>query len=722
MLCISSGSLHIKPIAMSFQLNFLARQLLSIPTCPSCIAALALLSRNWGTPKPPSKLAGAIALRPDYSDAHYNLANALKDLGQLGDAIAAYRQAISLRSSYPEAYNNLAIILKDKGLLDDAIAAYRHAIALRPGYPEAHNNLGIALREKGLIGDAIAAYRQSISLRPGYAEAHNNLGLALKGEGSLDDVIGAYRRAISLRPDYAEAYNNLGIALDEKGQVDDAIAAYRQAIRLRPAYGKALSNLGNALQAKQQLDEAIICHREAVASEPDLPAAHNNLGNVLKETGQINEALTAYKQAAVLSPDSPGFHSNFIFTLHYQPAHNAVAVADAHHEWEHRHADPLRHLIRASRNDRTADRRLRIGYVSADYGEHPVGRFLRPLLTHHDRGCVEVFCYSGVSRADAITQRLRQSADHWRDIAGIGDQLVAEQVRDDGIDILVDLSGHTAGNRLLVFARKPAPVQVSYLGYPSTTGLQTIDYRLTDAFADPPGLTERIHSETLIRLPYTTWCFAEPSDAPAVGGLPALRRGCVTFGSFNNLAKVTEPMLHLWAKILNEVPNSRLLLKAAGLASDGASERIRAMFCSQGIDADRLELIGLQPDYASHLALYGEMDIALDTFPYNGATTSCDALWMGVPVITLAGESHVSRVGLSLLTNLRVPELIANNPGQYVALAAALGNDSGRLMALRGPATTHARFSADGCTFFYSDSRGGLSPNVAGMVRHGFVV
>ena len=489
--------------------------------------------------------------------------------------------------------------------------------------------------------------------------------------------------AISLRPDYAEAYNNLGIALDEKGQVDDAIAAYRQAIRLRPAYGKALSNLGNALQAKQQLDEAIICHREAVASEPDLPAAHNNLGNVLKETGQIDEALIAYKRAAELSPESPGFDSNFVFAHHYQPAHNAVAIADAHHQWNHRHAEPLRHSIRSSRNDRTADRRLMIGYVSADYGEHPVGRFLLPLLAHHDRGCVEVFCYSGASRADVIAQRLRQSADHWREIAGIGDQHVAEQIRDDGIDILVDLSGHTAGNRLLVFARKPAPVQVSYLGYPGTTGLKAIDYRLTDAFADPPGLTEQFHSETLVRLQYTTWCFAEPSDAPPVGELPALRRGCVTFGSFNNLAKVTEPMLRLWSKILNQVPHSRLLLKAAGLASAGASQRVRRTLSAHGIDAGRLDLRGPEPDHSSHLALYNEMDIALDTFPYHGTTTTCDALWMGVPVIALAGQSHVSRVGLSLLSNTGLPELIATGEEEYAALAIALAMDQDRLRTLR---------------------------------------
>jgi predicted O-linked N-acetylglucosamine transferase (SPINDLY family) len=305
------------------------------------------------------------------------------------------------------------------------------------------------------------------------------------------------------------------------------------------------------------------------------------------------------------------------------------------------------------------------------------------LLERHDHRQFEVFCYSNWPRADAITARFRSSADHWKEISRLNDQQAAKLIRADAIDILVDLSGHTGLNRLLVFAQKPAPVQVSYLGYPGTTGLGTIDYRLTDDLADPVGLTDQFHTEALHRLPHTNWCFAESGDSPPVEPQPATRQGHLTFGSFNNLAKVTGAMLQVWASILRQVSGSRLLLKAAAFGSAGAQERVRQSFAAQGIDVSRLSLYGPQPDHSAHLALYGQMDIALDTFPYHGTTTTCDALWMGVPVITLAGQTHVSRVGLSLLSNIGLPELVAFTPDQYVQIAVELAKDPNRMDALR---------------------------------------
>jgi predicted O-linked N-acetylglucosamine transferase (SPINDLY family) len=345
---------------------------------------------------------------------------------------------------------------------------------------------------------------------------------------------------------------------------------------------------------------------------------------------------------------------------------------------------------------------LRIGYVSADFRDHPVGRFLLPLLQRHDSRKFEVFCYSNGPHVDAITKSLQRHAHRWRSIIGQNDDEAAEQIRADRIDLLVDLSGHTSGNRLLVFARKPAPVQVNYLGYPGTTGLTAMDYRLTDRFADPPGLTEPLHVEKLQHLPRTNWCFAPPQDSPPLEPPPAIRRGCVTFGSFNNFGKMTGAMFAVWAEILRQVPGSRLLLKAPALRAQGTRQRILGNFAAQGIEANRLDLHDWQPDYASHLALYGEMDIALDTFPYNGTTTTCDALWMGVPVVTLAGQSHVSRVGLSLLSNVRLPETIATTAEEYIRLAVQLAHDPDRLKILRAQLrerlTTSPLMDADGFT------------------------
>jgi len=628
-------------------------------------------------------LRRAVALRPDHAQAHSNLGNALKDIGQVDAAIAAHRQAIALNPGFPEAYNNLGNALCANGQLDEARAAYQQAIVLRPTYAEAHNNLGNALKERGQLDSAVRAYRQAIALNPDYPAARYNLGNALKDIGQLDEALAAYRQAIALKPNDAEAHNNLAVVLAGKGQFDLASSAYRQAIALKPDYAEAYSNLGDALRDKGRLEESIAAHRQAITLRPDFPEAHNNLGNALMDGGQLDEAVAAYRQAIALKPDFAIAHSNLVYTLHFHSTYDAKAIEEEHRCWNRRHAEPLAKFIQPHPNDRSPDRRLRVGYVSADFREHPVGRFLLPLLEHHDHRQFQVFCYSNTFKVDPLTARIRAQAQQWRQIVGQSDQDAAARIRADGIDILVDLSGHTAGNRLPVFARKPAPVQVSYLGYPGATGLTTIDYRLTDAWADPPESTDCFHSETVHRLPQSNWCFAQPASAGPVGPSPAIGRGDVTFGSFNNLAKVTESMLQVWARILLAVPNSRLILKAAGLASANSRDRICRQFVLQHIDPGRLILRGWEPTQATHLALHGEVDIALDTFPYHGTSTTCDALWMGVPVVTLAGQSHVSRVGLSLLSNIGLPELVATTVDEYVGVAVNLATDRDRLKRLR---------------------------------------
>jgi len=514
---------------------------------------------------------------------------------------------------------------------------------------EIHNNLGNALRDTKQLDEAIVEFQRAVELKPESADIHRNLGTALYDKGRFDEAIAAHRQAIHLKPDYAEAYSNLGIALTDAGQLDEAMAAYWQAIRFKPGFAEAYSNLGNALRGIGQLDEAIAAYREAIRLKPGLAGAHSNL----------------------------------VFTLHYHPGYGGKMIQEELGRWSQQHAEPLKKFIQPHVNNRDAERRLRLGYVSPDFGEHPVGRFLLPLLEQHDHRQFEVFCYSDVARPDAMTERFRSRADHWRDIVNLNDEQAAARIGEDGIDVLIDLAGHTAGNRLLVFARRPAPVQVSYLGYPGSTGLSTIDYRLTDRFADPPDLADSFDTEALYRLPQTNWCLAAQEDSPPVAAPPATRRDHVTFGSFNNFGKITEAMLQVWGRILHEVSGSRLLLKTAAFGAASVRERVGRNFAAQGIDASRLNLRGPEPDHASHLALYGEMDIALDTFPYHGTTTTCDALWMGVAVITLAGQTPASRVGVSLLSNIGLPELVATTPDQYVQIAVDLAQDTGRLDALR---------------------------------------
>ena len=643
----------------------------------------------------------AIAIKPNDADAHNSLGNVLKDSGQLDEAIAAFRQAITLNPRLPEAHGNLGNALKDKGQLDDAIAAFRHAIALKPDYFDAHGNLGNALKETGRLDEAITVFRQAVAVRPGYPEAHNNLGVALRDTGQLDAAIAACRQAIVLNPTYPEAHSNLGIALADKGQLDEAIAALRQAIALAPNLAEAHNNLGNVLKDKGQLHEAIVAFRQAIALKPTYAEAHSNLGNALKDIGQPNEAIAAYRQAIALKPGYPEAHSNLVFVLHYHPGYDAQAIASEHRHWNRQHAEPLQQLIQPHANDRNPGRRLRIGYVSPDFREHAVGRFLLPLLAHHDKSRFEVFAYAQVAAPDAMTQRLRSCTDGWRSMVGLSDTQAADMIRQDHIDILIDLAGHTSGNRLLVFARKPAPVQVTWLGYPDTTGLCTVDYRLTDALADPPGLTDALCTEQLIRLPRTAWCFGPPDTVPMP---PRTDPAPFTFGSFNHFAKVTDAMLRTWARLLQALPEARLLLKTRSLADATVQEQVRETLLAAGVAPDRVALCGWLGTYAEHLVSYAAVDIALDTFPYNGTTTTCEALWMGVPVITLAGQTHVSRVGASLLSHVGLPELVARDPDDYVRIALRLAADRARLADLRrnlrrrmeqSPLMDAPRFAAD---------------------------
>lgn len=536
------------------------------------------------------------------------------------------------------------------------------------------------------LARVLATYRPvDAAQRPvaaGDPDAHVRLGWECLRRNDLPGAIEHNRRALAMDPRSPEALNNLSVALMLDGRREEALEACRQLVAVRPDAGSRL-NLASACRMLGRLDEAAAEYRMAARLDPASADAHANLGVVLMDMGRHGEAEEALRRALALSPGSAKLHSNLLLSLNYRDDLDPGRVFQEHRVWAQTHAAPLEASAAPHANERSPGRRLRIGYVSGDFKRHSVAWFAEPVLATHDRERFAVICYSDVPKPDAVTGRFRQSADEWREIFGRSDEEVAAQVRRDAIDILVDLGGHTGKHRLLAFARRPAPVQVTWLGYPNTTGLQSMGYRITDADADPPGAADALHTEKLIRLASGFLCYAPPTTSPPVGPLPFASRGRITFGCFNNLAKLSPAAVALWSRLLQEIPGSRLVLKARGLASEAAREDVGRQFRVHGVGEAALELREPLPSVESHLAAYNEIDVALDVFPYNGTTTTCEALWMGVPVVALAGQTHVSRVGASLLRRVGLPDLVAENPDEYVRIARSLAADPSRLGALR---------------------------------------
>jgi protein O-GlcNAc transferase len=577
----------------------------------------------------------------------------------------------------------LALQHHQSGRLHEAERIYRQILAREPNHADALHFLGVIAHQMGQYQQAVELIGRAIVLNPSEAIYYNNLGLVLQHLGRSDVAINAYRTAIQFKRDYAQPYYNMGNTLMALEQWDSAMASFQSALQLNPDNAVVWNNLGNVLQIQGRLDEAIKAYREVIRLKPDFSWAYNNLGMALKEQGQVDEAIAVFRAALQINPASNQVHGNLIFILHFHPDYEVRVIYEEHVRWNLRHATPLKQFIRPHANNCNPERPLRIGYVSRDFRNHSVACFMENLLTAHDSEQVDVFCYADLPHPDDTSAILRSRVRHWRNITGINDQETAEMVRRDQIDILVDLAGHTADNRLLLFARKPAPIQVTYLGYPDTTGLNAMDYRFTDAFADPPGTGEEFYTEQLVRLPETFLCFCPPHTAPPCTPPPVAATGYITFGSFNALPKINIRVVRLWSQILQRLPASRMLIKNNGLLDAGAQRHLRKLFAGCGIGPERLNLCGWVSSITGHLQLYQQMDLALDTFPYHGTTTTCEALWMGVPVVTLAGNMHMSRVGVSLLMNVGLPELIAETPEQYVEIAIKLAGDLPRLAELR---------------------------------------
>ena len=537
---------------------------------------------------------------------------------------------------------------------------------------------GIERLDAGLFEEAEICYRKVLEIEPGHAKAKVNLGMLFQRRGQENEAERCYRDALATDPGLAQAWFNLGTVELDREKPAAALDHFRKAVRLEPGVADWHSALGSAYQRAGHPLDALASLQIAIQRNPKLTNAHIDQGVCFLNLGDAASAVASFRRARELEPSMHSASSNFLFALNFVPGLGPDAVFQEHVEWGRqvtRQAPKKEHG-----NELNPDRKLRIGYLSPDFREHALSFFIEPILDRHDRSRFEAVCYSDVEREDAVSRRLRGVGALWRSTAGWGDDRLAEQMRHDGIDILVDLAGHSAGGRrMLLLAAKPAPVQVSWLGYLNTTGLATVDYRITDWHAAPKEM-ERYHTERLIRMPVSQWCYRPPAGAPEVGPLPAVHNGAITFGSFHNLAKVTPQVVALWATILRDVPDSRLIVAAHG--ADHLAERMGAQFRAHGVDPGRIEGRGGMP-LDAYLSLHNRVDISLDAFPYAGGTTTFHSLWMGVPVITFGGENVVSRGGVSILSAMGLHELIGRDERHYATIAVELARDRERLGRMR---------------------------------------
>lgn len=635
----------------------------------------------------------AIQLELGGAAVHSNLGEAFRAMGRLDEAIAAYRTALEVDPKLPAAHHNLGLALKAKGRMEQAAGAFRKAIELSGGHLDAERNLAACLVDLGQLEEALAIYRRVLRLMPDAPYASFDLGVLLSRLERTEEAVLAYQTAVRLRPDFPEALNNLGAALVDREEWEEAIATLRRAVDSKPDFADAHYNLGNALRGKEALDAAADAYERALELNPEYVAAWNNLGNCCTLRGRLEEAKRAFRRATEGHGAEASMYSNLCWVLLFMPDAREEDFVDAEARWNQRFSDPVRGLVRPHANKADSERRLRIGYVSADFRDHTLGRNLMPLFRHHDRRNVEVICYSGVLHPDELTKEFRERADQWRDVENVSDDALAELIRKDEVDILVDLSLHTAGNRLPVFARVPAPVQVSFAGYPGSTGVHGIGYRISDRYLEASEKDCTVVAQASTRnetvcLIDSFWCYDPCGMEVPVEKLPGRSAGHLTFGSLNNFSKVNESVLALWARVLVSVSGSRLLL----LSPQGRHRlHVLDVLRKGGVTEDRVEFVEVQPR-KQYMESYHRMDVMLDSFPYNGHTTSLDAMWMGVPVVSLAGEQIVSRAGLSQLSNLGLPELVAFTEDEYVKIAVELARDIPRLEELR--ATLRSRMEA----------------------------
>jgi predicted O-linked N-acetylglucosamine transferase (SPINDLY family) len=600
---------------------------------------------------------------PRYGFGWKILGAALKQLGQNEDALAAMQRAVELAPGDSQSHNNLGTLLKDMGRLEEAESSFRSATRINHEYAEAHNNLGIVLYEQGRIEEAEAYFLSAIRVRPDYAEAHNNLGITRKDLGRDEEAEASFRSAIRIRPDYAEAHNNLGNIYYELGRIAEAEASCLRALEIRPDLAEAHSNLGIILGKLGRLVDAEASFRRALEIREDNALTHCNLGFILNKLGRMNEAEASFRRALEIKPDYAEAYSNLLFCLNHSEAADAQALFAEHLRFAEIIETPLKAHWLPHANAKIPERILQVGFVSADLRTHPVVGFIEPVLAHLARSPrLSLHVYNNYVVEDSVTRRLREGLPHWHHVARMSDLALAGKIRADGIDILIDLSGHTGNNRLPCFARKPAPVQVTWIGYPGTTGLSAMDYYLADRAFLPPGQFDSHFTEKIVYLPAPV-AFLPDQEAPPVNRLPALSNGYITFGSFNRPSKIGRPVIALWSQLLRALPDARMVIGA--MFGAGETQALIEWFTEEGIALERLDFFQRCP-MKEYFALYHRVDICLDPFPFNGSSTTADALWMGAPTMTLAGDSVPGRAGVAWLNHFGLDAFVAHDKAEFI--------------------------------------------------------
>jgi protein O-GlcNAc transferase len=609
---------------------------------------------------------GALALAPDDAGLHSNRAIILINLNRMEEGVAACQRAIALNPNSWAAPCNMGAALQRLRKFDAAMQCYQRVLAMNPREHHAMANLAALLVEMDRPLEGIAKAEEALRIKPKYETALVALSAAYKALARYDEAIAVCKQVIELNPNSFFACNNMGVSLEESARPAEALPWLERAHELNPGDGMACANLSLVMRDLCRFDKALEHSRKAIALDPGNGAMFRALASVYYTAGLMQDCVDCYRRAVQLKPDAPAIHSDFIYALNYVP-HTPRELFAEHVRFGKLYGAPLLAKAPPHRNSADPDRPLRVGYVSGDFKNHPVAHFIEPVFANYSRGQFETYCYASQSKFDHVSERLQGMVDVWQMVKDLKDDELAAQIREDGIDILVDLSGHTTLNRLLVFARKPAPVQVSMIGYMQTTGVPGIDYRVTDAVMDPPG-SEAFSSEQLVRLPSGAASFQFHREDVPVNELPALENGYMTFGSFHNIAKIHTGVLDAWAAVMNALPDSRLMLVTT------YGDNIVKALHSRGIAKDRIEVIGRRGP-AEYLTLHHRVDLVLDTFPFNGYTTNMISAWMGVPALTVRGNNTVSRVGESLLRLLGIPELLADDAADYVRRAVALSSD-----------------------------------------------
>jgi predicted O-linked N-acetylglucosamine transferase (SPINDLY family) len=592
-------------------------------------------------------------------------------------ALDRLQQAVQLAPDRADLISTYALALQHRGDFDLAEKQYRRAVQIHPEFAEVRNHLGHLLLLRRQLPAAVVELKEALRLKPQYPQAHHDLALAYTGLGQMEEALASYRVALEQDPQRAETWEALGRVLLDLRHYNAAAVAFNRALAVAETAERFLL-LGAAHGGLEDLDSAIAATRRAVELSPLSADVHNGLGGELKWAGLFEPAMAEFRRALQLDPNHRAAHSQLVYSLLMQDGISGEEILEAHGEWGRRHADTVTPL-RRPRNNKSAKRKLRVGYISNNFRRQAVSAFVLPILQHHDRDAVEIFCYSDVEIPDEVTRRFMGYAQQWREVWSLNDEQLARQIREDRVDILVELTGHIGKGRLGALAYRPAPVQVSYIGYQGTTGVRAVDYVITDDWADPPG-NEKFYVEKPYRMPGAFFVYEPPADAPLVSPLPARRAGKVTFGCLNAVNKVSARAVAIWCEVMSAIPGSQMMLLTT--RCEQTNRQLLANFAAGGVSADRVQLVQ-RTAAEGYFRRYGSIDIALDPIPFNGHTTTCDAAWMGVPTVTLCGDIYAHRFGGSVMRNLGLGDLVTETQAGYLAAAIRLARDLDRLAELR---------------------------------------